>query len=330
MESFNKNDHWNTSQTLQATDVSSNVSHGILPSIFGQGTDFRILFLLAPIVGFVTNGTFQWTTWRNAPLRRNIFAMNLIILSCFDTLSCIFYTVIVYQSIAFLNVYFHYLFVGLNTMHSISTVLIVLISWERYKAICRPLQMATSDTGLFRCLAIHAGWILFMGVVGGPLLLFLWDLSYTTRFPYFYIVLMQFDVAAFFVTMSIYILVAKYLKGEPTSFLKTIRDPHWRRQKEVNLCVMVWINAVVFFSLLVSQHVLPVIAILYLHAPETFLKVQLAFSLSNASVNPIIYNIFGTQYRKAFVKTVLCRKLLVSSNRSMKAQGNHNLSVTTF
>lgn len=92
------------------------------------------------------------------------------------------------------------------------------------------------------------------------------------------------------------------------------RSQYLRRER--NLCAMTFINTVVFFALVVGQHILPGTVFLFRNEPVIFFKLQLTCSLANASVNPIIYNIFGRQYRKAFIQTMVCRVSSLSSRNS--------------
>lgn len=290
--------------------ASNSSKFTMIPSpILTQGTTTvdLIFFLLAPLVGFISNGTFQITAWRNVSLRKNAFAIDLIVLSLLDILACICCTSLVYQSIFYFNVYFHYLFVGLHTIHSISTLLVVLIAWERYKAICHPMQTATSRRNLRKVCLTHAGWMSSGSILLAPSLFLLWRYSYQNGFPYFYIVFIPFDVLALIVTVVMYTSAAMHLRHEGKNFQNMTSNRSQYLRRERNLCAMTFINTVVFFALVVGQHILPGTVFLYLNEPVRFFKLQLTCSLANASVNPIIYNIFGRQYRKAFIQTMVCR-----------------------
>ncbi|KAJ8032840.1 hypothetical protein HOLleu_22903 [Holothuria leucospilota] len=280
-------------------------------------------YLLYPSAGLLTNVVFQLTVLQHPSLRKTVFSLYLIILSWMDCLSCLAFAFLLYQGVKLFHIYFHYTYVFLHTLHTLSSILITFILWERYKAVYRPIQTMTSHVNLRKNFFISITGVIVGFCVLYPAFYVIWTYTYTTDTPYFYPVLALIDCVTLLTCIAIYARILKNFKNSPLK--RNVGDSKQRYKLEMNLTVVALINTLVFFLLSVIQHILPAIEILSIDEPGTFQQIQLQCLMVNSLVNPIIYNVFGKRYRSALAETLTCFRRRRSNTKI--PEKNHGVSI---
>lgn len=235
-------------------------------------------------------------------------------------------------------------FVEICVAHS-SILTILAISFERFYAICRPLEAGYKCTKRRAIIIIGINWII--ALVSTLPMLSITELT-TAEFidgslvtvcsnslqegwhpVYFLIVFLIFFLLPFIVLIYLYILIAKKLTTENSKTLQTQTtvNPNFRRQAQIRRQVVLMLASVcvTFFICLLPFRLLT-LWIIY-SSPEdiTSLGMETYYILLficrillyvNSSANPILYNLISSKFRAAFIRVLQVNNRFIIQRRS--------------
>ncbi|XP_058062392.1 thyrotropin-releasing hormone receptor-like [Anopheles bellator] len=241
-------------------------------------------------------------------------------------------------------------FVELTVAHA-SVLTILAISFERYYAICEPLKagyVCTKARALLICLA---AWTV-AAILTSPIVFFaeysvqpyldgsraamcLTKASNGWTFTFFLMTISLFFVLPLAILIVLYAIIARNLIASDRSRLKIrLSKPELSHKARKQVVLMLGAVVLAFFTCLLPFRVLTLWIIIVPEetfqqlAPERY-YVLLYFSrimlYLNSAVNPILYNLMSSKFRKGFLKLCTC---VHWSRRGYAARKGRNRSAT--
>ncbi|XP_058467593.1 growth hormone secretagogue receptor type 1 isoform X2 [Malaya genurostris] len=246
-------------------------------------------------------------------------------------------------------------FVELTVAHA-SVLTILAISFERYYAICEPLKagyVCTKARALVICLA---AWTV-AAILTSPILLFaeysveeypdgsraavcLTKASNIWTVTFFLMTISLFFLLPLIILVVLYAIIAKNLIANNNSRMKIrLSKPELSYKARKQVVLMLGAVVLAFFTCLLPFRILTLWIIIV--SEETFQKLAvekyynlLYFSrimlYLNSAVNPILYNLMSSKFRKGFQRLCKCTHLWNRSGRvGGKARGRSATFTTT-
>ena len=233
-------------------------------------------------------------------------------------------------------------FVEICVAHS-SILTILAISFERFYAICRPLEAGYKCTKRRAIIIIGINWII--ALVSTLPMLSITELT-TAEFidgslvtvcsnslqegwhpVYFLIVFLIFFLLPFIILIYLYILITKKLTSENSTSLQNCLNVNFKRQAQVRRQVVLMLASVcVTFFICLLPFRLMTLWIIY-STPEdiTNLGMETYYILLficrillyvNSSANPILYNLISSKFRAAFIRVLQVNNRFIIQRRS--------------
>ncbi|XP_053670639.1 thyrotropin-releasing hormone receptor-like [Anopheles nili] len=244
-------------------------------------------------------------------------------------------------------------FVELTVAHA-SVLTILAISFERYYAICEPLKagyVCTKTRALLICLA---AWTV-AAILTSPILFFaeysvqpyldgsraamcLTKASNGWTFTFFLMTISLFFVLPLAILIVLYAIIARNLIASDRSRLKIrLSKPELSHKARKQVVLMLGAVVLAFFTCLLPFRVLTLWIIIVPEetfqqlAPERYYNL-LYFSrimlYLNSAVNPILYNLMSSKFRKGFLRLCSCSHW-ASSYRGGRKGRNRSATFTT-
>ncbi|XP_055623553.1 growth hormone secretagogue receptor type 1 isoform X1 [Toxorhynchites rutilus septentrionalis] len=246
-------------------------------------------------------------------------------------------------------------FVELTVAHA-SVLTILAISFERYYAICEPLKagyVCTKTRALMICLA---AWTV-AAILTSPILLFaeysveeypdgrraavcLTKASTMGAVTFFLMTISLFFLLPLIILVVLYAIIAKNLIASNNSRMKIrLSKPELSYKARKQVVLMLGAVVLAFFACLLPFRMLTLWIIMV--SEETFQKLAvekyynlLYFSrimiYLNSAVNPILYNLMSSKFRKGFLRLCKCSRLCSQSGRrGGKVRGRSATFTTT-
>ncbi|XP_050069257.1 growth hormone secretagogue receptor type 1-like isoform X2 [Anopheles maculipalpis] len=244
-------------------------------------------------------------------------------------------------------------FVELTVAHA-SVLTILAISFERYYAICEPLKagyVCTKTRALLICLA---AWTV-AAILTSPILFFaeysvqpyldgsraamcLTKASNGWTFTFFLMTISLFFVLPLAILIVLYAIIARNLIASDRSRLKIrLSKPELSHKARKQVVLMLGAVVLAFFTCLLPFRVLTLWIILVPEetfqqlAPERYYNL-LYFSrimlYLNSAVNPILYNLMSSKFRKGFLRLCSCSGW-ASGRRGGRKGRNRSATFTT-
>lgn len=247
-----------------------------------------------------------------------------------------------------------------NTVAHASILTILSISFERYYATCRPLEVLYRCTTRRTIKIIVAVWLCSL-LSTSPFIFmsFLDDALFYDNTPikvcrtpvdsvwkriYVFSTIIVFFTLPLFALMVLYTLIAKQLKNSnakskemiPSLSMLTRPSNHKSSKSRQQVICMLVVIIILFFLCLLP---IRVVTLWYIYSSNddkhslglegflnllTFARIML---YANSAVNPLIYNIVSTKFRGAFMRTLGCRLSLVEMRR-LSITGSYRSKVT--
>ncbi|XP_049285167.1 growth hormone secretagogue receptor type 1-like [Anopheles funestus] len=245
-------------------------------------------------------------------------------------------------------------FVELTVAHA-SVLTILAISFERYYAICEPLKagyVCTKTRALLICLA---AWTV-AAILTSPILFFaeysvqpyldgsraamcLTKASNGWTFTFFLMTISLFFVLPLAILIVLYAIIARNLIASDRSRLKIrLSKPELSHKARKQVVLMLGAVVLAFFTCLLPFRVLTLWIILVPEetfqqlAPERYYNL-LYFSrimlYLNSAVNPILYNLMSSKFRKGFLRLCSCTDCGPSGGRGGRKGRNRSATFTT-
>ncbi|XP_058125854.1 growth hormone secretagogue receptor type 1-like [Anopheles ziemanni] len=245
-------------------------------------------------------------------------------------------------------------FVELTVAHA-SVLTILAISFERYYAICEPLKagyVCTKTRALLICLAawtvaaILTSPILFFAeysvqpyLDGSQAAMCLTKASNGWTFTFFLMTISLFFVLPLVILVVLYAIIARNLIASDRSRLKIrLSKPELSHKARKQVVLMLGAVVLAFFTCLLPFRVLTLWIILVPEetfqqlAPERYYNL-LYFSrimlYLNSAVNPILYNLMSSKFRKGFLRLCSCADWTGGSHRRRKGRTRSTTLTTT-
>nr|QXN57742.1 ETHR-A protein [Anopheles gambiae] len=244
-------------------------------------------------------------------------------------------------------------FVELTVAHA-SVLTILAISFERYYAICEPLKagyVCTKTRALLICLA---AWTV-AAILTSPILFFaeysvqpyldgsraamcLTKASNGWTFTFFLMTISLFFVLPLAILVVLYAIIARNLIASDRSRLKIrLSKPELSHKARKQVVLMLGAVVLAFFTCLLPFRVLTLWIILVPEgtfqqlAPERYYNL-LYFSrimlYLNSAVNPILYNLMSSKFRKGFLRLCSCSQWAGGAHGRRKGR-NRSATFTT-
>ncbi|XP_071838583.1 uncharacterized protein [Apostichopus japonicus] len=280
--------------------------------------------LILNLLAITTNVLFLITVKRHPMLRKSAMSIYLVALSVVDLITSFLILVcsiiqlifklsdpiVTSRSAVLLSLCW-------SSLQYISLCLVILIAYERYKAICKPLEHIGSVTNLKRrCCLTAIGIFVAFGVLFVVFLFSSMELLGGVRslgkiceIPPSSYIFISSDLITLLIVVILYTKIIKvFNENQNISDWDNIRKRNHELQR--NLTIMVLVNSAVFIFLVLCQDIAIFLAITVKRDDgglswEDYLLLIFFPSLLNSGINPVIYNIFGSRYRSALKSTVL-------------------------
>ncbi|XP_014673042.1 PREDICTED: cholecystokinin receptor-like [Priapulus caudatus] len=242
-----------------------------------------------------------------------------------------------------------------NTVAAGSVLTILAISFERYYAICRPLQAQYTCTKMRTLKIILVQWLLAAVaclpyvamtdygdapyVDGSTVKTCGTNIDESWEKGYFIWLWFLFFALPLIVLLALYTLISRTLMCDDVIICNK-NDPKYgdnqRARKQV--VMMLFAVVVLFFVCLLPFRVFSLWTVfsdtqqVYALGLETFMNiiyfVRVMFYL-NSAVNPIIYNVMSTKFRKAFLRALGCRRVDMQRSYTNHTSMSHYSQATS-
>lgn len=296
------------------------------------------------IVALVSNSLFLFTVVKNPHLRQTPVRVYLVSLALIDTCVSVSYTSMalrwLFDSVH--NIYsfnVHLLLFIRFPFQLMSSLLIVLVTFERYRAICQPMAHYNSTQKnakyFFWCCEVKS--VIAVAVTGAVIALALffeyWKpeehacledasvVAFVRRLPTrmhvtisdsIYIInifMAMLDFVTIITSVSLSVMIYRKLGKVPKKGSVNGGKRYAREQK--NMTRMVVANTLVFCLFVLLQDICSCIYLTFeasytYESIKAYLHLLFILTLLNSGANPIIYNVFGSVYRNAFIKSFPC------------------------
>lgn len=297
--------------------------------------------LIFGLLGFISNFIFLITVAKHPKLRKTNLRILLVTLSVIDALISMCYIFISLRWLIDSSKYLITLHESLVLLFRfpfqfISCICITLVTTERYQAISNPMKYVNQATMKVRscyifaiticaflivctCVVfmlvflVHPKWEIItycqsdlvhiqLQVLGSP---FHHEMTVDTAVKIFSYVLVSSEILAVIISVTLSLMIYRKLGKLPNVGDESERL-HIREQR--NLTIMVFVNTAVFCICVILQDIFTCVYFnLGIDDKGNVSKHYICFiavvTLLNSLLNPLIYNMFGSIYRQAFVET---------------------------
>ncbi|XP_052562488.1 growth hormone secretagogue receptor type 1-like isoform X1 [Culex pipiens pallens] len=237
-------------------------------------------------------------------------------------------------------------FVELTVAHA-SVLTILAISFERYYAICEPLKagyVCTKTRALLICLAAWTVAAILTSFEeypdGSRAAVCLTKASNVWTITFFLMTISLFFLLPLIILIVLYAIIAKNLIASNNSRMKIrLSKPELSYKARKQVVLMLGAVVLAFFTCLLPFRMLMLWIIIV--SEETFQKLavekyynllyfsRIMFYL-NSAVNPILYNLMSSKFRKGFLRLCRCTRLWTrSGRRGGKVRGRSATFTTT-
>lgn len=296
-------------------------------SLFSEKGKYFLILLMLAVFGCFTNLTFIYIVAKQPSLRKAVLAIYLVSLSVIDIAICISYIVLILScrgltSGAFPDKAALFIFANPHTLHVLAISLMILIARQRYTAVSKPLNTYTSNqTSRTKLVVLLSLFLVISFLVLDVLYIVFVPINdiYVTVWIY-----MPLDGISLVVSITMYIIIFYKVKWMPTNYTDGKSHPRNDRNRRIlrNITAVLFISTVTFFVMVFFQDVIFLAAYLGTNVDPlvtgiiSFVWVYL--SILNSSINPIIYNIFGSVFRHAVLETFPCLRCWHCRRRSRR------------
>lgn len=334
--------------------------------------DFVVLWVIVTYVvlilglaAFLLNSCFLYVIIKQRSLRRTPLAVYLVDLSCIDFITATMYLWLAVAKLCTLSkttedkqIYLLpfnvFVLCFRNSFQILSSILMICISFERFKAVCRPMKTVTSPTNIPKLAVITAVWTVVLFLVfsiaifgylsaietieqinvticnGGSCQLTTSDI-YLIDVPVFNYGLIGLDVVTMVTSLAVFWFIIAKLKRMPDL---GAASGQIHRDEQRKLTNMALVNNLAFVVLVFLQDVTFCLAVWILSGSPNLNKqgelvyfLQGIWNLLNSSANPIVYNIFGRQFRQGFRDTFNLSRRGSRRSESGRSTGNRPTSI---
>ncbi|XP_070557412.1 bombesin receptor subtype-3-like [Ptychodera flava] len=306
-------------------EFSFNWTLGGPPKCYMEDSKLMAIVTTLAVIGFLGNALFIFVVVREKSMRTlpNYFVINL---ACADLLClCGFMLFPLLRDVGAVNiamvVYLRVFIMDVATFSSIFTV--VLVTVDRYTAICHPFRAAQMQGRRRTCTLIVSSWSLGVCLALAEFLVAVVPSIRNLKSQKIVLFLfMIFTVIPLLLVSVLYVLICRQLLRSDMTLERTRSRAKWRREKQV-LVVCTFVLIVFILCMLPQICMLiysPFVLISSLNiSPELSMCISFISPLMmivNFVVNPFVYNLPSKSQRRAFVQAF----------RREKRQQNMNFS----
>ncbi len=245
-----------------------------------------------------------------------------------------------------------------NTVAHGSILTILSISFERYYATCRPLEVLYTCTTKRTIKIIISVWVcsllstcpfLFMSFLDDALFYDNtrvkvcrtpiddgWKQSYVVSTIFVFFILPLLTLSVLYYTIAKQLTKDKNIHNKDTSFLRRTSQQYSSRHQVIYMLIVI---IVLFFLCLLPIRVVTLWYVYSSTEDKHILGLEGYLNLicfarimlyANSAVNPLIYNIVSTRFRGAFLRTVGIRMSLVEMRKMSINKGSVGSYRMTF
>lgn len=290
-----------------------------------QSNGLAVTSLVLGILAFLSNGAFLFTVFKQSSLRKMRLNFYLIPLSFIDM-----YTSIIY--IVMGGLYLYLIDTDLDSLGGfalsliirfpaqfVSCTLIMLMSWDRYKVVSDPINQSIRHT---TCPKIRLLVMILIATAAFALLL-------VTAFlflDFFFFIIFLYDFVTIVGTGILNLKIIIVLRKRHELHRGNVSNRNFARQQQ-QVTIAVIINSFVFVSLV---FIFDAFFFLPFFGQEFYPYPLIICTLLNSGLNPVIYNIFGSIYREAFLNTFPCLKTIALWLMSFKINNEPGIELNTI
>lgn len=286
--------------------------------------------LLLSFVAFASNFSFLYVVVRQPVLRKFLFQVYLVALSCVDLFLSIGYMLCGLSSVltfynfhkykGFFSTTFLFMLMVSYSTRPVSSFFIIRIAWERYKAVCHAVESMGSASLFQKCFFVAVMWQVFFSTIFVLILialfvtdkLFLPFLGNTEK----YFVYVS-DILTVIISVCLYVKIIWRLRKQQN--LHPSSDTRHEKEQQ-KLTLMVIVNTLAYLLLVFLQDFIAFFAMEHIVSDDSILQ-ELWYDIAsmcaciNSGINPLIYNVFGSRYHDAFLDTLPFMKCFWSGSR---------------